>query len=317
MAGKIRDLGRNAAFRMSANYYYDQRIDGNPITDYEILDCELGWNSITNPDIEPFNANKNLSYGYTFNLSDKTVDFTDVKSIRQKQYSITTGRYVDNFVFQTPLKFKNSNIKGISAVMGGTIGTNFADGDLFDLSSITCRFRKVGTSQTSLNIRRFDPGQYRYRIVPVLPDPIDVYRYYNSSTGRHFYTTSPERMADYPQFKREKKAFSVYPSNPINHNLLTPVYRFYNAKTQAHLYVSDEAQAERIRNNYPDFRDEGIKFYALVQNTTYGSPINRYFNPTTNAHFFTADPAEKLAMANRFSKEFKFEGSPFRVYMGL
>lgn len=100
-----------------------------------------------------------------------------------------------------------------------------------------------------------------------MPSPIKIYRFYNTSLGVHFYHTDVNSMRRFPAYKLEGAAFRVLPaiSNPSIYNSnsnIVPVYRFFNSSTGAHLFTADTAQRDRIRNNYPQFNYEGIKFYV-------------------------------------------------------
>ena len=48
---------------------------------------------------------------------------------------------------------------------------------------------------------------------------------------------------------------------------LKPVYRFYNTATGAHFYTIDESEKDNVIAHYPNFKFEGIAFYAFT-----GSP---------------------------------------------
>ena len=63
-----------------------------------------------------------------------------------------------------------------------------------------------------------------------------LYRYYNTATGGHFYTTSWEELGEGKwTFKPEGVAGYAF-SAPANGT--TPVFRYYNTATKAHFYTT-------------------------------------------------------------------------------
>ena len=85
----------------------------------------------------------------------------------------------------------------------------------------------------------------------------NIYRFFNTQTGTHFYTSSEAEkdnvMATLPHFKFEG---NVFDSNAVSGNGtdVTPVYRFLNTETGAHFYTSNEAEKANIQNTLPQFR---------------------------------------------------------------
>ncbi|GJE72962.1 hypothetical protein CHKEEEPN_4523 [Methylorubrum podarium] len=47
------------------------------------------------------------------------------------------------------------------------------------------------------------------------------------------------------------------------------MYRFFNAKTNGHFFTISEAERDQVRANLPDFRYEGIAFYAPDDGATF------------------------------------------------
>jgi hypothetical protein len=92
-----------------------------------------------------------------------------------------------------------------------------------------------------------------------------LYRFYNSSTGAHFYTASDaERDAVIARwgnvFRYEGVAYMVS-TVPVAGG--AAVYRFYNATTRAHFYTASDAERDAVIARWGNvFSYEGIAFYV-------------------------------------------------------
>ena len=122
-----------------------------------------------------------------------------------------------------------------------------------------------------------------------------VYRFFNNSTGVHFYTaneTERDAVLELDNFSFEGGSYRAV-------DLLTgmpeplPVYRFFNQDTGVHLYTISEAERDATQQ-LSNFSFEGEAFYAYETEEVEGSiPIYRFFNSNTGAHFYTPSEAEK------------------------
>lgn len=144
--------------------------------------------------------------------------------------------------------------------------------------------------------------------------PKDVFRFYNTNTGAHFFTMSvAERdyiQNTYPFFSYEGSSFLAYTdADPA----LSPVYRFYNKITGTHFYTINAAEKDHVIATWPTiFNYEGIAWYASTVSGTDLVPVYRFFNAHTGTHFYTASATEKdhiIATWNWFS----FEGIAYYV----
>ena len=70
-----------------------------------------------------------------------------------------------------------------------------------------------------------------------------------------------------PQFTDEGDVFSAYASSFPG---AVPVYRFANLDAErknsqaiTHFYTANPATRQKVINELPNFRDEGVTFYAL------------------------------------------------------
>jgi hypothetical protein len=123
---------------------------------------------------------------------------------------------------------------------------------------------------------------------------VSAYRFFNGTTGAHFYTTSTtERdnvIATLPQFTYEGTAFNVSGSSVPG---LSPVHRFYNTQTGVHFYTISEAERASVVANLPQFNYEGIAYYASTLSGTGYTPLYRFYVSARGFHFYTSNLAER------------------------
>ncbi|HEY9096400.1 MAG TPA: hypothetical protein VIN35_11690, partial [Hydrogenophaga sp.] len=122
-----------------------------------------------------------------------------------------------------------------------------------------------------------------------------VYRFYNSSTGAHFYTSSAtERDAvmatGSSSYRYEGAAFRVAGSSSPG---LSPVHRFFNTVTGVHFYTISEAERANVVATLPQYKYEGVAYYASLVSGAGLVPMYRFFVAGRGFHFYTASAAEK------------------------
>ena len=141
-----------------------------------------------------------------------------------------------------------------------------------------------------------------------------VYRFYNATTGAHFYTASAaERdfvIRTYPQFGYENIAFYAYPDASSGKD---PVFRFYNPTSGAHFYSGSVAERDFVIANFPEFKYEVVSWYAQTGAGNGASPIYRFYNATTGAHFYTISAAERDFVI-QVHKAFRYEGPMYYAW---
>jgi hypothetical protein len=120
-----------------------------------------------------------------------------------------------------------------------------------------------------------------------------VYRFYNASTGAHFFTSSAaERdgvIAGNPLFNYEGVAFYAYGTQVTGSS---PVYRFYNGQTGRHFYTMSTVERDIVAAA-PGYTLEGPSWYAQEASGGTATPIYRFNRPNTDIHFYTASASEK------------------------
>ncbi len=142
----------------------------------------------------------------------------------------------------------------------------------------------------------------------------DVFRFFNSETGAHFYTASLEErdaiLEALPNFAFEGIVFEAAAPDALN---AIPVYRFLNRVTGVHVFTSfpDEAQAFADDNFY---RSEGIAFFVLSERTPGSVPATRFRNTNgaSDVFFYTISGEERSAVSA--TEGFINQGQPFQVF---
>ncbi|GKT13967.1 trypsin-like peptidase domain-containing protein [Acidovorax sp. SUPP2522] len=121
-----------------------------------------------------------------------------------------------------------------------------------------------------------------------------VYRFFNSSTGAHFFTASAgERdfvINTYPAFAYEGVAFYAYGGATAGQSA---VYRFFNKSNGAHFYTIDAGERDFVRATYPSFEYEGPIWYAQTGAGNGSTAMYRFFNKSNGTHFYTISQGER------------------------
>ena len=142
---------------------------------------------------------------------------------------------------------------------------------------------------------------------------VPVFRFFNSGTGAHFFTTSvAERdhiIANLPAFSYEGPAFHT--SNAAAFGL-SPVHRFFNQQSGVHFYTISEAERAHIVANLPQFQYEGIAYYASTLSGTGYVPLFRFYYAARGFHFYTVSEAERNQILANLP-QYTYEGVGYYV----
>jgi hypothetical protein len=143
----------------------------------------------------------------------------------------------------------------------------------------------------------------------------DIFRFFNTQTGTHFYTASEtERntvQTTLPQFNFEGNLFD---SNALEANTTgeIPVFRFFNTQTGTHFYTASTTERDSIIANLPQFNFEGTAYQAYSDADIERAPLYRFFNTQTGTHFYTASETERANVIANLP-QFNFEGIAYYV----
>ena len=94
---------------------------------------------------------------------------------------------------------------------------------------------------------------------------VALYRFYSKNYRGHFFTVDPEEaetVKTNPNWKYEGIAYYVLES-PDEIFGAVPVFRFWSKGYRHHFYTTDEAEKDDLIANNPNWKYEGIAFYAL------------------------------------------------------
>lgn len=153
-----------------------------------------------------------------------------------------------------------------------------------------------------------------------LPSSTPLYRFYNSSTSAHFYTSNVNQrnkvINEFPDFEYEGQRGYVFVSGLSGNTDIVPVYRFYNSTTAAHFYTASESQRQAVIDRFPQFAYEGIAYY--VYDSSYAGvdaeSVYRFYNTQGGVHFYTNKTSERDTILSdpRFAA-FEYEGEAYKV----
>ncbi len=93
----------------------------------------------------------------------------------------------------------------------------------------------------------------------------------------------------------------------VNNPLTAPVYRFFNTVAGGHFFTTSEAERDAVMRDLPQYRFEGVGFYAYGAETNLGADIYRFFNTIAGGHFFTSSIEERDAVIRNLP-EYNYEG---------
>ena len=143
---------------------------------------------------------------------------------------------------------------------------------------------------------------------------IPVYRFYNTQTTAHFYTTSETEkaniLATLPQFQLDGTAF--YGANAFSPGL-SPVYRFYNSQSGVHFYTISETEKANILATLPHLVLEGPAYYASQVSGQGLTALYRFYVPSKGFHFYTASSAERDNIIATLGTLYSYEGTAYYV----
>jgi hypothetical protein len=71
------------------------------------------------------------------------------------------------------------------------------------------------------------------------------------------------------------------------------VYRFFNSQTSAHFYTSSATERDSVIASLPQYRYEGLAFWAAASASGGMSPVYRFYNSQKGVHFYTISEQER------------------------
>ncbi|WP_235505812.1 hypothetical protein [Variovorax sp. Root411] len=140
----------------------------------------------------------------------------------------------------------------------------------------------------------FNTALQRWLNAPSTTVRTTIYRFYNTRTGAHFYTSSmPERdlvITTLREYNYEGPAFFAFGAAAAG---TSPVYRFYNTRTGAHFYTISEQERANVQATLPWYSYEGVAWYANTSQTGGATPMFRFYQTKVQTHFYTINASER------------------------
>jgi hypothetical protein len=160
----------------------------------------------------------------------------------------------------------------------------------------------------------FQSGQVAQKAAQKSATLLPVFRFFNTRTGTHFYTTSTSErdqvIANLPQFSFEGEAFKAASGASPG---LKPVYRFFNTQNGVHFYTISESERDFIQANLPQYNLEGVAYHASQVAGAGLAPLYRFFLSRAGTHFYTASETERRRVQDTLSSTYSFEGVGYYV----
>ncbi|WP_376960046.1 hypothetical protein ABNQ39_20245 [Azospirillum sp. A26] len=144
-----------------------------------------------------------------------------------------------------------------------------------------------------------------------------IYRFFNRSTGTHFFTSSEDERdnirAGLNNFSYEGPAFNAATtasSDPIT------VYRFFNKRIGTHFFTSSTVERDNVIATSSDtysFEGEAYKALSSDSSNPNAKSLYRFFNKTNGTHFYTSSDVERDSIIRNSSASYNFEGVAYKV----
>ena len=137
----------------------------------------------------------------------------------------------------------------------------------------------------------------------------DVFRFFNRSSGAHFFTANASEAANVmntlPSFTPEGVVFG----SRANAESGTPVYRLYNSDTGRHFYTGSLEEMLQV-DARREWNYETVAFYAYSTMATGRDDVHRFFQTKIGIHFYTTSEAER-ANIQATLPDYRYEGVAF------
>jgi hypothetical protein len=102
----------------------------------------------------------------------------------------------------------------------------------------------------------------------------------------------------------------------LDNDIAQPIYRFWSPISSSHFYTMDEAERNKLIDNYSHaWAYEGVAYYAYADDTQAGTEaIYRFWSPISSSHFYTMDAAERDKLINDYPHAWTYEGVAYFAY---
>ena len=128
-----------------------------------------------------------------------------------------------------------------------------------------------------------------------LPDThlTDVFRFYDTATNDHFYTTSTAEKDYIGQTLHTFVYEGATWATPSSSADTTNVYRFYDEATGNHFYTTSVEERDSVGSTLTSYHYEGVAFQAYTSTAGEGrETLERFYNTETHVHHYSASAGE-------------------------
>jgi hypothetical protein len=127
----------------------------------------------------------------------------------------------------------------------------------------------------------------------VQADATAVYRFYDTHTGDHFYTTNTAEKLQIektlPWFTYEGTPWAA----PAKGADTVDVFRFFDTASNAHFFTTSVAERDQVLKTAPTYKYEGVAFEAYADaGAPGGLTLERFYNTQTGQHHFAGSAEE-------------------------
>lgn len=137
---------------------------------------------------------------------------------------------------------------------------------------------------------------------------VDIFRFYQHSTGTHFYTASETEkqniISTLPDYTYEGVAYHTADNDFPG---AISVYRFFNTANGTHFFTADTGERDHLSAAGGNYVYEGAAYDVYGYGVGGAAPVYRFYNSTTNTHFYTASEVERENIT-QLNPQFHYEG---------
>jgi hypothetical protein len=149
--------------------------------------------------------------------------------------------------------------------------------------------------------------------------PVNVYRFYNSHAGAHFYTASDDEKASVQRNLSKSLTYEgvSYTMDDASPAATQNLYRFYNVKTGTHFYTASDAERDTVlAGSSSTYRYEGVAYKVSPVAAEGAVAVYRFYNHRVGGvHFYTASAEERDRVIARVGSTYTYEGIAYYVPM--
>ncbi len=153
-------------------------------------------------------------------------------------------------------------------------------------------------------------------VVALSPPPSvhDIYRFYDTATGDHFYTGSSAEKAQIqatlPSYRYEGAGFAT----PDKAAGTLDVHRFYDTATGSHFFTTSPAERDSVIATLPSYHYEGVAFQTAAAGAQGSFALERFYNPGSGQHHYATPQEAALMLQGSAGPGWIDEGQAFLVH---